>query len=91
MKLELTRYVLFVGALRERRYSPHLPLTSALERSEWLAARPAAFTTGKVTGTHFTGGCVGPTAGLDTETGGKILYLRRGWNTFRPVRSQSLY
>jgi hypothetical protein len=30
---------------------------------------------GKDPGTHWTGGWVGPRAGLDAETGGKILCL----------------
>jgi hypothetical protein len=35
--------------------------------------------------THWTGGWVGPRAGLDTEDRGKILCLCRGSNTDRPV------
>jgi hypothetical protein len=36
-------------------------------------------------GTHYTGGWVGPRAGLDTEARGKILYPRRESNPDRPV------
>jgi hypothetical protein len=41
--------------------------------------------------THWTGGWVGPRAGLDTEARRKILCLCRGSNPSHPVRSQSLY
>jgi hypothetical protein len=37
---KVTRYVPFIGALGERRCSPYLPLTSALEGGEWSASRP---------------------------------------------------
>jgi hypothetical protein len=43
------------------------------------------------TGTHCTGGWVGPRAGLDTEARGKILCPRRESNPDRPARSQTLY
>jgi hypothetical protein len=44
------------------------------------------FTPGeRTTGTHCTGGWVGPRAGLDTEAAGKILCPRRGSNPDRPV------
>jgi hypothetical protein len=47
---------------------------------------PAAFNPpGKDSGTHWTGGWVGPRAGLDAEATGKILCPRRGSNTGRPV------
>jgi hypothetical protein len=47
-------------------------------------------------GIHFTGGLVGPRAGLDTEARGKILCPCRGSNPDRPVvqsvvSSQTLY
>jgi hypothetical protein len=42
-------------------------------------------------GTHWTGGWVGPRAGLDTDARRKILCLCRGSNPGRPVRSQTLY
>jgi hypothetical protein len=41
-------------------------------------------------GTHWTGGCVGPRADLDTETRGKILCLCQGLNPIHPVCSQAL-
>jgi hypothetical protein len=46
----------------------------------------AAFTSGERNrGTHWTGGWVGPRAGLDTETRGKILCLCEGSNLDHPV------
>jgi hypothetical protein len=42
-------------------------------------------------GTHWTGGWVGPRAGLDAEVRRKTLCLCRGSNPGRPVRSQTLY
>jgi hypothetical protein len=45
-------------------------------------------------GTHCTGGWVGPRAGLDTETRGKIILPRSGIEPRSPsrlVRSQTLY
>jgi hypothetical protein len=49
---------------------------------EWSASRPGrALPQGKEPpGTHCTGGWVGPRAGLDTETRGKILCPCRGSN-----------
>jgi len=44
-------------------------MTAALEEGEWSAARPAALYPREGPGTHFTGGWVGPRAGLD---GGEI-------------------
>jgi hypothetical protein len=53
-----------------------------------VTTRPR-FTPGERTpGTHWTGGWVGPRAGLDTEARGKILCLCRGSNPGRPARSQ---
>jgi hypothetical protein len=47
---------------------------------------PTALCPGERTpGTHYTGGWVGPRAGLDTEVRGKILCLCRGSNPVRPV------
>jgi hypothetical protein len=44
----------------------HIFLTSALDGGEWSASRPFRFTPGKrAPGTHWIGGWVGPTAGLD--------------------------
>jgi hypothetical protein len=36
-------------------------------------------------GTHWAGGWVGPSAGMDTEAGRKFFRLCRGWNTSLPV------
>ena len=47
------------------RYSSTLYLTSSLEGSGWLTPRPGRFTPGKDTRYPFTGGWVGPRAGLD--------------------------
>jgi hypothetical protein len=41
-------------------------------------------------GTHWTGGWVGPRAGLDTKAKRKILCPCRGSNTDRPARSLTL-
>jgi hypothetical protein len=44
--------------------------------------------------THWTGGWVGPIAGLDTEARGKILFASTGIKPRlpgRPVHSQTLY
>jgi hypothetical protein len=50
------------------------------------------FTPGeRTTGTHCTGGWVGPRADLDTEARGKILCLCRGSNPGRPVCNQTLF
>jgi hypothetical protein len=55
-----------------------------------ITPRPR-FTPGEMTpGTHYTGGWVGPRAGMDTEARGKILYLCLGSNPGRPVRCQTL-
>jgi len=40
-------------------------MTAALEGSEWSTARPGRTLPRERNGTHFTGGCVGPRAGLD--------------------------
>ena len=57
-------------------------------RSEWSAARPGRTLFRERPGTHFTGGCVGPRAGLD---GQKNLVPHRGSIPVCPARSQSLY
>jgi hypothetical protein len=50
-----------------------------------ITPRPR-FTPGERTpGTHFTGGWVGPRAGLDTEARGKILSPCRGSNPDRKL------
>jgi hypothetical protein len=44
----------------------HIFLTLALAGGEWPASRPCRFTPGeRAPGTHWIGGWVGPTAGLD--------------------------
>jgi hypothetical protein len=43
----------------------HVFLTSALVEGEWSASRSVRFIPGKASGTHWIGGWVGPTAGLD--------------------------
>jgi hypothetical protein len=70
------------GAWGDRRYSSYSFSTSALDGGEWSASRPGrAFTPG----THCTGSWVGPRAGRDTETRGKIRCPCRGSNPDRPV------
>jgi hypothetical protein len=54
-------------------------------------APAALYPQGKDPGIHYTGGWLGPRAGLDAEARGKILCLCRGLNLCHPVRSQTLY
>jgi len=42
-------------------------MTAALEGGEWSAARPGHILPPERPGTHFTGGWVGPRAGLDGQ------------------------
>jgi hypothetical protein len=65
----------------ERRYSSYSFTTSALDGGEWSASRPSrALPPGERTsGTHWTGGWVGPRAGW-TRDRGKILSPCRGSN-----------
>jgi hypothetical protein len=74
-------------ALRgKRRYSSYSFLTSALGGSEVSVTPRPRFAPGeRTTGTLWTGGWVGPRAGLDTEVRGKILCPCRGSNPDRPV------
>jgi hypothetical protein len=51
----------------------------------------ALYPRGKSPGTHWTGGWVGPRAGLDAGAKRKILCLCRGSNPSHPVRSHTLY
>jgi hypothetical protein len=61
-------------ALGERRHSSYSFLTSALDGVSGQLHAPTRFTTGEMTpGTHWTGGWVGPIAGLDTDCRRKIL------------------
>jgi hypothetical protein len=64
-------------------YSSYSFLTSALDGDEWSASRPGrAFTPGEGTpGTHWTGGWMGPRAGLDTEARGKKSFAPAGNRT----------
>jgi hypothetical protein len=68
----------------------------ALDGGDWSASRLGrAFPPGERTpGTHFTGGWVGPRAGLDTEARGKNPLPLPGIeprSPGRPARSQTLY
>jgi hypothetical protein len=54
-------------------------------------APAALYPWGKGSGTHWIGGWVGPRAGLDAETRGKILCPCRGANPDRPARSHTIY
>jgi hypothetical protein len=54
----------------------HVFLVSALVGGEWSASCPSRFAPGeRTTGTHWTGGCVGPGAGLDDVIERKFLTL----------------
>jgi hypothetical protein len=83
-------------ALREGRYSSYSFTTSSLDGGEWSASCPGhALPPGKgPPGIHWTGGWVGPRAGLDTEARGKMLLPQPGIeprSPGRPVRSQTLH
>jgi hypothetical protein len=54
-------------------------------------APAALYPRGKDPSNHWTGGWVGPRAGLDAEARGKILCLCWGSKPGRPVRSQAPY
>jgi hypothetical protein len=55
-------------------YNSYSFTTSALGGGEWWASRTGrTLPPGNVPGTHCTGAWVGPRAGLDTESRGKIL------------------
>jgi hypothetical protein len=74
----------YAGASGERRYSSYSFTTSALDGGEWSVSRPGRdLPSGK--GRHWKGCWVGPRAGLDTETRGKISCLCQGSNFDRPV------
>ena len=62
-------------------------LTTALEGGGWSAARPGRTLPQERPGTHFTGGWVGPRAGLD----GQKITPHRDSIPGRPARSQLLY
>ena len=63
-------------------------MTAALEGGEWSAARPDRTYPRERPGTHFTGGWVGPRAGLG---GCEKSRPHRDSILDRPARSQSLY
>jgi hypothetical protein len=67
--------------LGERRYTFTHSLNSAIDGGEWSASRPGRFTPReRATDTHFIGGWVGPTTGLDMVWRRKIPSLRRESN-----------
>jgi hypothetical protein len=70
-------------------------MNSALDGVNGQRHVPSALYPGvRTAGTHWTGGCVGPRAGLDTEVKGNILLpLPRiePRSPGRPVRNQTLY
>jgi hypothetical protein len=77
-------------------YSSYSLTTSALEVGERSASLPGrALPSGQgPLVTHWTGGWVGPKAGLDTKSRGKNLSPLPGIeprSPGRPVRSQTLY
>jgi hypothetical protein len=54
-----------------------LILNSVIDGVDVQSHAPTALATGKIPGTHFTGGCVGPIAGLDGCGGQKICCFHR--------------
>jgi hypothetical protein len=70
----------------ERIYSSYSFTTSVLDGDEWSVLRPVrALPPEKGPRYHWTGGWVGPRAGLETEVTGKILSPLRGSNPDRLV------
>jgi hypothetical protein len=66
----------------------HAFLNLALDGSEWSASRPGRFIPGeRVHDTHWIGGWVGPSAGLDTVVKRKITIPCRELNLDRPAGS----
>jgi len=67
-------------------------LTLILDIGEWQASCPGCFTPRERNpGIHWTGGWVGPTAGLDMVSKQKILSLHWELNPNHPAHSQTLY
>jgi len=64
-------------------YSSTLSRTSVLEGGEWSASRPGRLYPRERPGTHFTGGWMGPRAGLD----GRKICSHRESIPDRPARS----
>jgi hypothetical protein len=80
----------YVG-VKERKYSSYSFLTSTLHGVGWQRHVPSAlYTRQKKPGTHWIGGWVGLTAGLDTEAKGNTLCFCQGSNPVRPDCSQTL-
>jgi hypothetical protein len=74
------------GILGEWRYSSTHSLTSALDLGELSASRTGRFIPKeRATGTHCTGGWVGPRAVLDTVVERKIPSPRRESNPRIPI------
>jgi hypothetical protein len=82
-------------ALGEGRYSSYSFTTSALDGVSGQRHSPAAlYPVEMAIGTHYTGGWVGPRAGLDREGRGKIILPLPGIEPISPgraVRTQTLY
>jgi hypothetical protein len=90
-KVKLCRYR-HAGDKWERRYCSNSFLTSALNGvSGQRYASAVLYPLEKTTGTHWTGGWVSLTAGLDTEAREKIFDICRGSNPCRPVCRLTLY
>jgi hypothetical protein len=64
------------------RYSSYSLSAPALDGGEWSASRPGE----RTTGTHYTGGWVGPRADLDTEATVNFLSPLPGIEPRRPGR-----
>jgi hypothetical protein len=66
----------------------HIFLTSALAGGEWSASRPGRFTSREsAPDTHWIGGWVGPTAGLDDVEKRTFLTLT-GLELVQPIASR---
>jgi hypothetical protein len=77
------------GPGEKKKYSSTLSLTSALEGGGWLTPRPGRFNPGKDNRCHFTGGWVGPRAGVDGyENFSPLAGIR---SPDRPALRKSLY
>jgi hypothetical protein len=72
----------------EQRYSFTLSLTSALGGGDWLRPRRGPLPPGKRPGTHFAGGWLGPSVGLDKCAESRP---QRDSIPVREARNESLY